>query len=98
MITTADCKKAIVDYILAHPGLVYAQFVREPGDPIPSVFEQPAQVEKNWKRFSKQIDTFMFKGMTERGFECRSYGDGDELRAYTYDDGQNIVHITVAGE
>lgn len=96
-VTTSDCKKAIVAWIKSHPGHVSSQF-----DPPES--EVPALDEKNWKRESKRkcstIDSLanpkLQPGMYERSFDCRPYDD--QLRAYTYDDGNRIVYLVVQGE
>lgn len=99
VITTAECKKAIVDWVKLHPGYVSKQF-----DPPES--EADARLEKNWKRIWKQKcnermvlanSRLNLKiGMWERGFDCKPYDD--QLRAYTYDDGEQIIHIVVQGE
>lgn len=88
-IKTADCKKAIVNWIKAHPGHVSKQFD-------PPEQEGPAQLEKNWKRIYKQRANHPFNNCYERGFDCVPYDD--QLRAYTIDDGEKIIHIIVQGE
>jgi len=35
-------------------------------------------------------------GFTERGFDCTPYGD--QLRAYTLDDGNKILSVDIVGE
>jgi hypothetical protein len=87
-IRSADCKQAIVDHIATHPGCVDSQFVE-------TVDETPAKNMRNWRRYNKEKRP---NGFTERGFECRSYGDGDELRAYTIDDGTLILDVLIQGE
>ena len=85
MITTKDCKKAIIDWILQHPGYVPKLFV-EPID------ETPATKESNWKRFEKER-----RGkLNHRGFDCIPYDD--QLRAYTIDDGTKILSVRIEGE
>ena len=96
-VKSADCKKAIVDWIKAHPGHVSSQF--NPPEP-----EIDALKEKNWKRENKRICTDLDVmvnpklkvGMVERMFDCRPYDD--QLRAYTYDDGEKIIYLVVQGE
>jgi hypothetical protein len=98
-VTTVDCKKAITDWVKSHPGHVSRQF-----DPPES--EADAQLERNWKRMWKRrcdkrdiwanSELNLKAGMWERGFDCRPYDD--QLRAYTYDDGERIVCVVVQGE
>jgi len=100
-ISSTECKIAIVDYVIAHPGCIQQQYVDEQVD------EAPARKISNWKRFIKEkacaedsdVPSSRFVGVyTRRGFECRGYGDGDELRAYTLDDGTQILNVYVQGE
>lgn len=101
-ISTEDCRLAIAQWCEAHPGHVARQFV-EPVD------EAGARNPKTWKREAKtriapgEIDAAGYSRFAPgatcvRQFACRAYGDGDELRAYVYDDGENILNVVVLGE
>lgn len=89
-----DCKIAIVEYVKAHPGCIKSQFT-EPD----AIDESLALHTKVWKRFEKQTDDWYEWDQltTRRGFRCSAYGDGDELCAYTFDDGNTILRILVQG-
>lgn len=90
-ISSTDCKDAIINFVNQNPGYVAKQF----GDDIEDIseFEAPAKEVSNWKRVLKEKTP---KGLTERMFDCRPYGD--QLRGYTYDDGNKIVKVKVQGE
>jgi len=89
MISTADCKQAIVAWLQARPGHVQQQFT----DPID---EAPSLVVGNWKRIVKEFATWGPPAKWMRTFDCRPYDD--QLRAYVWDDGQQIVGVEVLGE
>ena len=97
-ITSADCKRAIVEWVREHPGHVSDQFVLEDGlgedeDGVVIPFtEEHAMVEGNWKRMSKET----YRGQTVRGFDCLPYDA--QLRAYVTEDGTRITNVTVTGE
>lgn len=94
-IRTEDCRAAIAEWVKAHPGHVARQFV-EPVD------ESPACNPKTWKREMKArirpYSQLAPGAVRVRQFACRAYGDGDELRAYVYDDGNQILKVVVQGE
>ena len=100
-VTTADCKRAIVEWVKQHPGHVRDQFVYPEGHPYydpdedgdgESFSEEAATIERNWKRMSKE----RYGSETVRGFDCDPYEA--QLRAYVTDDGTRITSITVQGE
>lgn len=136
-ISTADCKKAIVDYCQKNGKQIieeaYGDFedvdLCAPNDELdhPANMQEaiaPMLLEKNWKRMGKRrceddydittyqdafrdvmpselIDALFAQhkskaGLTERSFNCNPYDD--QLRAYVYDDGTQIVDIRVQGE
>ena len=98
MINTLERKQAIVDYVKSNPGHVYKQFVGEGEDVVG--FESPATKISNWKR--REDDCFdgelSIRGdrITSRAFDCDPYDD--QLRAYTKDDGIQIISVEVVGE
>lgn len=103
-IKTEDCKKAIVDFVMKQPGYIAKQFVDVASSEIAS-FEAPALKEKNWARRDKYMvsligDYWPSPGKAGdiccRSFDCRPYDD--QLRAYTWDDGSQILKILVEGE
>lgn len=93
MISSNDCKAAIVAYLKTKPGYVAAQFVDAPTKEDIAAFESYAHLEKNWKRFEKENQK---DGLIRRGFDCKPFDD--QLRAYTWDDGNKILKISVEGE
>lgn len=87
-IKTADCKQAIVQFVLNNPGYIGAQFCDQHG--------------KSGTPF-KATSCGVPVGTTVRMFECSSGEEAqntyeDQLRAYTYDDGQKIIKVEIAGE
>lgn len=122
-IKTADCKQAIVQFVLNNPGYIGAQFCDQhgkSGTPFKATadgrvlsvadFELPAQKVKSWKRCEKRkigtVEAASHRvpvGTIARMFECSSGDEAqntyeDQLRAYTYDDGQKIIKVEIAGE
>ena len=89
-ITSNECKEAIVEYVKKHPGCIKKEYF----DP-DSIDESKAYATKNWKRF--QIENIS-ENRIRRGFQCISYGDGDELRAYTIDNKSAILKVEIYGE
>lgn len=86
MITTALCKRAIVDSVITNVESLSNEF-----DPPASMVE--ATKEKNWKRTSKNS---LGDGKTLREFDCKPYDD--QLRTEVVDDGENIISVDVRGE
>lgn len=68
MISSNDCKAAIVAYLKTKPGYVAAQFVDAPTKEDVAAFESYAHLEKNWKRFEKENQK---DGLIRRGFDCK---------------------------
>lgn len=93
-IDSEACKIAIVEYIRAHPGCVFEQFVMEDmPDPLDAArFEAPALEKKNWKRESKE----KFRDFWVRGYDCRPYDS--QLRAYVRATDTEIQNIEIVGE
>lgn len=105
-IKTEDCKKAIVAFVKNNPGHVASKFVDEEATDV-ATFEKPAALTSNWKReFKEKVHVVGEYGAAPgrshkpsinfRCFDCRPYDD--QLRAYTWDDGQEILKIRVEGE
>lgn len=103
-IQTADCKQAIanevnnktavVDSIIAQfvEKLTSAEVINHAGNP------------KNWARMSKLRVSYSGRSLDEtplgatclRIFDCRPFDD--QLRAYVWDDGNQILKIEIVGE
>lgn len=104
-IKTEDCKQAIVEFVNNNPGHVSKQFC-DIEDQVE--FEKPARKTASWKRQLKQkVRTQTIPsvpvGSIKRMYECSATEEAEELyedmlRAYTYDDGEKILHIEVVGE
>lgn len=94
-VSSEDCKKAIVNTVLDNPGLVAKNFVNTSGYEAHEIddFEAGAMKTKNWKRFEKEVEP---NGLTRRGFDCKPYDD--QLRAYTWDNGDKILKVSIEGE
>jgi hypothetical protein len=89
-ITSNECKEAIVEYVRKNPGCIKKEY----SDPN-SIIESKAYDIKTWRRFEiEKLSENIFR----RGFQCISYGDGDELRAYTIDNKSEILKVEICGE
>lgn len=88
MITTEDCKRAIVEFIANNRGIVCREFTGNNG----LDFELPALDAQNWKRISKR----RVVSTTVRDFDCKPYGD--QLRACVYECNGIITRVEVHGE
>lgn len=84
MITTKDCKEAIIEFVNSNKA--YCESL----PPIRHLSTSTPMYEtKNWKRVCKEVgDKF-----TVRTFDCRPYND--RLRAYVTDDGTTIIKVEV---
>lgn len=87
-ISTQQCKEAIIQFVLDNPGHVSKQF-------IPMENEEPAKKISNWKRISKTIGKHNDKVVCVREFDCAPYDD--QLRATTWDNGEQILDILIEG-
>jgi hypothetical protein len=111
-VDTRVCKEAIVRLVASNPGLVFKVFEHDLDEQDYSdpknvqAFELPATFPACWKRISKERvgcgERHYGKATTLRMFEC-SAGLGAEfyedcLRAYVWDDGNEIVALSVEGE
>lgn len=89
MITTKDCKDAIIKFVLNNPGHVARQFS-------PAENEDPAKKVSNWKRISKSVEKRNNGNVYVREFDCVPYDD--QLRATVWDDGEQILRVFIEGE
>lgn len=85
MITSNDCKLAIIAYVKAHTAELANQFT--PPEPMVDALKKA-----NWKRWDKTT----YQGITKRSFDCTPYDD--QLRAYTIDNGTTLLGVDVCGE
>jgi hypothetical protein len=93
-INTDLCKRAIVNLILNSDNIVAKQFGFTSKHQVEiDEFEADAMKVKNWKRFEKVSEQ---NGLVRRGFDCKPYDD--QLRAYTWDNGTDILRVEIVGE
>lgn len=85
MITSNDCKLALIEYVKQHEVYLSNQF-----DPPMSML--PAMQKTNWKRREKVTAN----NLVERFFDCEPYDD--MLRGYTTDDKITILAVEVCDE
>jgi hypothetical protein len=90
-ISTALCKKFIVQHVQSNPGLVAAAMC------IPDAETGPSLIEGNWKRISKRkCREGIFAGLWIREFDCEPFDD--QLRARVVSSDEGITSIEVMGE
>ena len=95
MITTADCQKAIAEWVKQNPGHVKFQFTFDGPADEASFSEVPATIPENWEMF-EDGEQKLRDGTYEKGFDCIEY-EG-QLRAYVNYDNRQIINIIVKGE
>ena len=89
MITTKDCKEAIIEFVSSNKAYCESLFSM-------SFLSAPMYEIKNWKRMCKESKKEAGKKITVRTFDCKPYDD--QIRAYVTDDGINITKVEVFDE
>lgn len=94
MITSKDCKMAIVELCKLSRAHIESQFVPgTTGNPLTDKeFAETGRVA-NWKRITKEKYS---DGSIERGFDCHPFDD--QLRGYVVEKNGCIVSVRIQGE